>query len=73
MSFQSDIKVTYYNIFSTQKPTSTTLQDLGISLTGGTAISSSLEEQNVWSKLLMENIIPMIFFLIIALFFLRMM
>lgn len=73
MSLQSDLKVMYYNIYSTQKPATTNLKDLGISLTGATAISSSTEEQNMWSKLLMENIIPMIFFLLIALFFLRMM
>lgn len=73
MSLQSNVKVVYYNIFSAQKPATTSLKDLGISLTGSTAISSSLEEQNVWSKLLMENILPMIFFLLVALFLFRMM
>ncbi len=73
MSLQSNVKVVYYNVFSAQKPATTSLKDLGISLTGSTAISSSLEEQNVWSKLFMETIVPMLFFLVIAIFLFRMM
>lgn len=48
MSLQRDVKVMYYNIVSTQKPATTALKDLGISLTGDTIIMASAEEENNW-------------------------
>lgn len=46
VSLQRDVKVVYYNIISTQKPATTALKDLGISLTGETIIMASSEEGN---------------------------
>ena len=71
MSIQSNVKVVYYNLIQTQKPATTTLQELGISLTGDTLITASTQEENVWSKLFLETILPLIFFLVAALFLLR--
>lgn len=48
MTFNSDVKVTYYNVFSSQKPMMTELKDLGISVTGSTIITAASEEGNVW-------------------------
>lgn len=71
MSLQSDVKVVYYNIAKAQKPATTDLKDLGISLTGDTIIMATTEDGDVWSKLFLENILPLIFFLIAALFLFR--
>lgn len=71
MSMQSNVKVVYYDVIQAQKPATTTLQELGISLTGDTQITASTQEENVWSKLFLETILPLIFFLVAALFLLR--
>lgn len=71
MSLQSDVKVVYYNLISSQKPMMTELKELGISLTGATAISASSEDQNVLSKIFLESILPLLFFLVAALFLFR--
>ena len=71
MSFQSNVKVLSYTVFKTQKPVTTALKDLGISLTGTTLITAATEDQNVWSKLLLENILPIILFMVAAIFLFR--
>lgn len=73
MSLQSDVKVVYYNLITSQKPMMTELKDLGISLTGATAITASSEDQNVLSKLFLESILPLLFFLVAAILLFRFM
>ncbi len=69
--FPADYPVVYYNVFSSEKPANTTLKDLGISLTGSTPITATTEEGSTLSKIFMEDILPLLFFLIAAFFLLR--
>ncbi|MBP6910332.1 hypothetical protein KBC03_01930 [Patescibacteria group bacterium] len=69
--FPADYPVVYYNVFTSEKPENTTLKDLGVSLTGSTPITATTEEGNTLSKIFMEDILPLLFFLIAAFFLLR--
>jgi|GEM_PF-2057813 len=71
MSLQTDVKVMYYNVLTAQKPQNATLKDLGISLTGETIVMASTEDEDMRSTLFLENILPLIFFLVAALFLFR--
>lgn len=71
MSLQNDVKVLSYDVFKTQKPATTELRELGISLTGDTTITATTEDESVRSTLLLENILPIILFMVAAIFLFR--
>ncbi len=66
-------KIIYYEDFYTYKPASLSIEDLWISLTGSIPIIVKYETQWLWSKLLLESILPIILFILIFFLFLRMM
>jgi cell division protease FtsH len=54
-----------FTVFQTNKPADTSLPDLGIALTGATNISVVFTQDNFLSKLLLEQVLPLVFFILI--------
>ena len=66
-------KIIYYKIYETQKPVSTSLKDLGISLTWDTQIIVIYKKESDFKKIIFEQIIPTILFFFLFLFFIKLM
>ena len=72
MMLQKNVTIKNYVVEKTEKPAMTSLADLGIPLTWSTQIIVSSQEEGVFTKLLLEQIIPTLFFFAIVIFFFRM-
>lgn len=72
MALQQNIKVVSYEIDKTEKPYTSTLTELWIPLTGSTQIVVSTEEQWVFSRILIDQILPTLFFFAAIIFFFKM-
>ena len=70
LSLQQEVAVKYFDVDRTQKPYTSSLQDLGISLTGSTRITIVTEEEWVATRVLIDQVLPtVLFFVAIILFF----
>ncbi len=56
-----------YTVYKTNKPADTSLPELGIALTGSTIVDVQFDEQWMFAKLFLEQILPLIFFILILL------
>jgi len=65
MLMRQTIKEIDYNLYNTNKPVDTSLSELGISLTGSTQVDIVYTEKSVISKLFVETILPLLFFVIV--------
>lgn len=54
-----------YTVYKTNKPADTSLPELGISLTWSTIVDVKFNEQWLVSKLLLEQVLPLVFFIFI--------
>jgi positive regulator of sigma E activity len=52
-----------YVVYTTNKPPETSLVDLGISLTGSTIVNVDYSESSMIARLLLEQILPLVFFI----------
>lgn len=70
MILKESIKQKNYEVYSTLKPYDTSLNELGLSLTGSTPINIKTTEKSVLWKVFLEQILPLLFFvfLLIVLF-----
>ena len=66
-------KLTYkkYDLYETNKPSDTSLTDLGISFTGAIPVTIADPDDNMRSKLLIENIVPFLMFGVLIFFLLK--
>lgn len=70
ISMQQRVQIKYYDIDKSQKPFTTSLAELGIPVTGDVAIEVKNEEQGLFSRVLIDQILPtLLFFAAIILFF----
>ena len=72
MALQQKVKLVSYEIDKTEKPYTSTLSELWIPLTGSTEIIVSTEEQWVLSRILIDQILPTLFFFAAIIFFFKM-
>ncbi len=72
LSLQQDVPVEYFAVDRTQKPTTSSLKDLGISLTGATTITISSEEEWFASRVLIDQVLPTVLFFIAIIIFFKM-
>lgn len=54
-----------YDVFTAKKPADTSLTELGIGLTGTTTIRVEFDERNVLTSILLEQVLPLVFFIFI--------
>jgi cell division protease FtsH len=62
-----------YDVVTTKIPPNTTLQDLGISTTWATSIEIVYNEQSALTSIFLEQILPILFFLLLIMLFFRFM
>lgn len=70
MSVQKDLNIHYYNVLTTKKPLDTSLQDMGINITGTTLIDVQYKEDSRLTNLFLDNVLPLV--ILAALFMLAM-
>jgi hypothetical protein len=70
MSLQKNLTETYYNLLTTQKPTYTSIQELGISLTGSIPVDVVFNTEGRFSKLI-DNVGPILLFFVLFLLFIK--
>jgi len=73
MSLQKNVKIEYYDVVTTKKPSDTSLVDMGISLTGTTIVDVVYEERSFLTSLFMDNIIPSLILIVIFIVAIRFM
>lgn len=70
LALQQQVEVRHFTVDTTQKPLASSLQDLGISLTGSTEIIVTSEEEWFATRVLVDQVLPTIlFFAAIVIFF----
>jgi cell division protease FtsH len=72
MALQQKVKLVSYEVDKTEKPYNSSLLDLGIPLTGKTQILVATQERWVLSRILIDQILPTLFFFAAILFFFKM-
>lgn len=72
MALQKNLKVVQYEVFKTEKPYNSSITELGIPLTWDTEVIIETQERWVWTKLLLEQILPTLFFFAAIVFFFKM-
>ncbi len=73
MSLQKNVKIEYYDVVTTKKPSDISLVDMGISLTGTTIVDVVYEEKSFLTSLFMDNIIPSLILIVIFIVAIRFM
>ena len=64
----------YYKLITTNKPIDTSLSELGFSLTGSTTpLKITFTESSLIEKLFVDQIVPLLFFLLLLVVFMRLM
>lgn len=70
MTLKQNVPVQEYVLETSQKPESSSLADIGISLTGETKIIVETRSESTISKILLDQVLPtVLFFAAILLFF----
>lgn len=72
LSFLSPKEKKYYTVYTTNKPADTSVTELGLALTGSVPLTISYDEQSVLSTLFLEQILPLLFFVLILILAFRM-
>ncbi len=72
MALQQKVKLVSYEVDKTEKPYTSTLSELWIPLTWATKIVVATEEQWVLSRILIDQILPTLFFFAAIIFFFKM-
>jgi ATP-dependent Zn protease len=72
MSLQKSVPVKTYTIETSEKPIRSTLQEIGISLTGSTEILVETQSENTLTRIFIDQILPTLFFFAAIIFFFKM-
>lgn len=72
MALQQKVTIRTYTVETTEKPYTSSLTELGIPLTGDTEIIVETQDRSVWSRILIDQILPTLFFFAAIIFFFKM-